>query len=258
MIDTHIHLNHVKMKNVDQVIENGINAGVQKFVVVGFDLPSSKSAIQLSEKYSCVYAAIGCHPVDYKSFDNEFKMWLIENINHPKVVALGEIGLDYYWIKDEIEQKAQLTVFNEQLDIAKEMKIPIMIHSRESNEDVIDTILNQEYVGQVIGIMHSFSGTPQQAKAIIDNGYYIGIGGVITYKNGQSMQQTVKELGVDQVVIETDGPFLTPDPFRREMNESKYLPLIVDKIAQLTNLEQTDVIKITTKNAYKILPKLGE
>jgi TatD DNase family protein len=256
MIDTHIHLNHIKIKNVDEAINNARLAGVKKMVVVGFDYLSSKKAIQLSEQYSEVYAAIGCHPVDYKTYDLDFQKWIIENIKHKKVVALGEIGLDYYWIKEAKEREIQKSVFFSQLEIAKKYSIPIIIHSRESNEDVIDIIMSPDYINKIVGIMHSFSGTPEQAKTITNHGYYIGIGGVVTYKNGQSMQKTIQVLGISKVVLETDAPFLTPEPFRRETNESKYLPLIAEKISVLTKIDYKEVIRVTSRNAAQILPGL--
>ncbi len=244
-IDTHCHLSVEDYEDIDLVIKENIEAGVSKIIVSGCEEKTIVEAIELSKKYDCVYVTIGYHPDQVDNVNDELLDKLREQLNNPKVVGIGEIGLDYYWVKDNKDK--QIELFEKQLKIAEELNMPVVIHSREATQDTIDTL--KKY--KVIGDIHCFSGSIEVAKIYISMGYKLGIGGVVTFKNS-NLYKVVEEVGVENIILETDAPYLTPVPFRGKKNSSKYIPYIAKKIGEILDISVEEVGEITSKNASQL------
>ena len=246
LIDTHCHILKEDYDDIDKVIKDDFNV-VDKIIVSGCEKESIEESLELISKYDNIYATLGYHPeqVDRVSDDDLNK--LEELLSNPKVVGLGEIGLDYHYEKDKKDE--QIKLFEKQLKIAEKLNIPVLIHSREATEDTINCL--KKY--KVHGIIHAFSGSYETGLEYIKMGYLLGIGGVITFTNS-NLGEVVSKLGVDNLVLETDAPYLIPHPFRgRGMkNSSKYIPFIVRKISEVTGKSVEEVSKITSENALRV------
>lgn len=250
LFDTHVHLNARQFKDdVDEVIERAVKVGVTRMTVVGFDDETIPLAIDIAEKYEFIYAAVGWHPVDAIHFKEKHLDYLREYAQHKKVVALGEMGLDYHW--DTSPKEVQETVFRTQIRLAKQLNMPIIIHNREATEDVI-RILQEEKAGEVGGIMHCYSGTVEQMKPCLEMNFYISLAGPVTFKNAKIPKEVAKEVPLDRLLVETDAPYLAPHPFRGKRNEPAYVTKVAEEIAKLRNLDYETICEITTKNALKI------
>lgn len=250
IFDTHAHYDDEAFdEDRDQLINSLPENGVVKVVNVGASLKMSEASLELSKKYPHVYAAIGIHPDEAKEADEQGLMKIRKMIENPKVVAVGEIGLDYYWNKEnkDIQKKA----FVDQLDIAKEYKLPVIIHSRDAAEDTMK-ILKEENAGINGGVVHCFSYSPEIAKEAVKMGFNIGVGGVLTFKNGKKAKEVVEVIPLDRIVIETDCPYLAPVPFRGKRNSSLYLPYVVEMIAEIKNIDKEEVIRETYKNGCRM------
>ena len=223
-------------------------------VNVGANLSGSKRGIELAEAYEDVYASIGVHPEDVSELSEDGIEWLRKNSNHEKVVAIGEIGLDYYWCKEQEERKNQMYWFRRQLDLAKELDLPVIIHSRDACEDTLDTIEEYNNLG-LKGIIHCFSYTKEIARKYVDMGWYIGVGGVVTFKNGKKLVEVVREIPLEKIVLETDSPYMAPEPHRGERNCSIYLNEVAKKIAEIKEISVEEVEATTYKNALEIYKK---
>ncbi|MFP3841376.1 TatD family hydrolase [Bacillus safensis] len=250
LFDTHAHLNAEQYKeDLEQVIERAKSEKVEKIVVVGFDRPTITRAMELIEEYDFIYAAIGWHPVDAIDMTDEDLAWIKDLSQHEKVVAIGEMGLDYYW--DKSPKDVQKEVFRRQIALAKEVNLPIVIHNRDATEDVV-MILKEEGAAEVGGIMHCFTGSLETAKACMDMNFYISFGGPVTFKNAKKPKEVVKEIPNDRLLIETDCPYLTPVPFRGKRNEPSYVKYIAEQIAELREISFEELAELTTKNAKKV------
>ncbi|MBR3206903.1 MAG: TatD family hydrolase [Bacillus sp. (in: Bacteria)] len=250
LFDTHAHLNAEQYnEDLEQVIERAISEKVEKIVVVGFDRPTITRAMELIEEYDFIYAAIGWHPVDAIDMTDEDLAWIKDLSQHEKVVAIGEMGLDYYW--DKSPKDVQKEVFRRQIALAKEVNLPIVIHNRDATEDVV-TILKEEGAAEVGGIMHCFTGSLETAKACMEMNFYISFGGPVTFKNAKKPKEVVKEIPSDKLLIETDCPYLTPVPFRGKRNEPSYVKYIAEQIAELREISFEELAELTTKNAKKV------
>lgn len=250
LFDTHAHLNAEQYnEDLEQVIERAKSEKVEKIVVVGFDRPTITRAMELIEEYDFIYAAIGWHPVDAIDMTDEDLAWIKDLSQHEKVVAIGEMGLDYYW--DKSPKDVQKEVFRRQIALAKEVNLPIVIHNRDATEDVV-TILKEEGAAEVGGIMHCFTGSLETAKACMDMNFYISFGGPVTFKNAKKPKEVVKEIPNDRLLIETDCPYLTPVPFRGKRNEPSYVKYIAEQIAELREISFEELAELTTKNAKKV------
>lgn len=249
LFDTHAHLNAEQYnEDLEQVIERAKSEKVEKIVVVGFDRPTITRAMELIEEYDFIYAAIGWHPVDAIDMTDEDLAWIKDLSQHEKVVAIGEMGLDYYW--DKSPKDVQKEVFRRQIALAKEVKLPIVIHNRDATEDVV-TILKEEGAAEVGGIMHCFTGSLETAKACMEMNFYISFGGPVTFKNAKKPKEVVKEIPSEKLLIETDCPYLTPVPFRGKRNEPSYVKYIAEQIAELREISFEELAELTTKNAKK-------
>lgn len=250
LFDTHVHLNAEQYEDdLQEVINRALEKGVQNMVVVGFDEPTIKKAIQIAETYDFIYASVGWHPVDAVDMTDEHLAWIEELAQHPKVVALGEMGLDYYW--DKSPKEVQKDVFRRQIRLARKVNLPIIIHNRDATEDVV-TILKEEHVEEVGGIMHCFTGSIEVAKQCMDMNMYISFGGPVTFKNAKKPKEVATELPLDKLLIETDCPYLTPHPFRGKRNEPGYVSYVAEQIAELKGITYEELAEITTANAKKL------
>ncbi|KML10310.1 hydrolase TatD [Bacillus sp. LK10] len=250
LFDTHAHLNAEQYnEDLEQVIERAKSEKVEKIVVVGFDRPTITRAMELIEAYDFMYAAIGWHPVDAIDMTDEDLAWIKELSQHEKVVAIGEMGLDYYW--DKSPKDVQKEVFRRQIALAKEVNLPIIIHNRDATEDVV-TILKEEGAAEVGGIMHCFTGSLEIAKACMEMNFYISFGGPVTFKNAKKPKEVVKDIPFDRLLIETDCPYLTPAPFRGKRNEPSYVKYIAEQIAELREISFEELAALTTENAKKV------
>jgi TatD DNase family protein len=250
LFDTHVHLNAEQFnEDLEEVISRAKEAGVGKMVVVGFDRPTIERAMELVEHYDFLYASVGWHPVDAIDMTNEDLAWIEELSSHPKVVALGEMGLDYHW--DKSPKDVQKEVFRKQIHLAKKVKLPIIIHNREATQDIVD-ILREEGAEEVGGIMHCFSGSPEIAQECVDMNFYISLGGPVTFKNAKKPKDVAQEIPLERLLIETDCPYLAPHPNRGKRNEPAYVKLVAEQIAELKGISVEEVEKITTENANKL------
>lgn len=250
LIDTHVHLNAEQYEeDVVEVIESARRAGVNRMVVVGFDTPTIERAIELAEIYSFIYAVIGWHPVDAIDCTQKELDWIESLASHPKVVGIGEMGLDYYWDKSPREVQQQL--FRKQIQLAKRVNLPIVIHNREATADVV-RILKEEEAATVGGIMHCFTGSVEVARECIAMNFLISLGGPVTFKNAKQPKKVAEEIELEHLLVETDAPYLTPHPYRGKRNEPKHVVLVAEEIAKLKGISYEEVAKQTTRNAEKI------
>ncbi|WP_335872085.1 TatD family hydrolase [Bacillus sp. 2205SS5-2] len=250
LFDTHVHLNVDQFNDdLEEVVQRAKEAGVEKMVVVGFDRPTIERAIELVNTYAHLYASIGWHPVDAVDMKDEDLDWIKQLSSHPKVVALGEMGLDYHW--DKSPAAIQKEVFRKQIRLAKEVKLPIVIHNREATQDIVD-ILKEEEACEVGGIMHCYSGSVEIAKACIDMNFFISLGGPVTFKNAKKPKEVAKEIPLESLLIETDCPYLAPHPYRGKRNEPAFVKLVAEEIAQLKGISVEEVEHATMENAKKI------
>ena len=244
-IDTHCHLSKEDYDDIDLVIKENKAAGVGKIIISGCSKEWIEESLNLSEKYDDVYVTLGYHPSEVSYVDDKLLDELRDKLKHDKVVGLGEIGLDYYYGKDNKEE--QLILFEKQLKIAEEEGYVVVIHSRDATEDTINC-LNKF---NVKGVIHCFSGSVETAKVYVGMGYKLGIGGVVTFKNSK-LYEVVEAVGLENIVLETDSPYLAPTPFRGQKNSSKYIPLIAERVAEILNVDVEKVAEITTLNACNL------
>lgn len=245
--NTHTHLNSPELyPERDKYVQNARVHGVDSMVVVGYDLESSRLAIKVAEEFTHVYAAVGISPTECLETRDEDLDEIEALSSHPKVVAIGEIGLDYYW-KDVPKDKQQV-VFKKQIQIAKKRHLPIIIHARDAYEDSFEILKEAHHYG----IMHCYSGSYQMAKRYIEIGYYISLAGPVTFKNAKVPKEVATKIGIDHLLIETDCPYLAPQPLRGTQNEPANVVYIAQEIAKLKNMEIEDVASITAFNAKNV------
>ncbi|MBM7622278.1 TatD DNase family protein [Bacillus tianshenii] len=250
LFDTHVHLNADQYEeDLQEVIERARNEEVMNMVVVGFDRKTIQKAMELVEEYDFIYAAVGWHPVDAIDMTEEDLLWIEELASHEKVVAIGEMGLDYHW--DKSPKDIQKEVFRKQIQLAKRVKLPIVIHNRDATSDVVQ-ILKEEDAQEVGGIMHCFTGSLEVAKECMEMNFYISFGGPVTFKNAKKPKEVVKEIPLDMLLIETDCPYLTPHPYRGKRNEPGYVRFVAEEIAALRGMSVEEVAEKTTANAKKL------
>ncbi|MED4696974.1 TatD family hydrolase [Peribacillus frigoritolerans] len=250
LFDTHVHVNAEQFnEDLEDVIERAKEAGVDNMVVVGFDRPTIIRAMELIETYDFMYAAVGWHPVDAIDMTEDDLKWIEELSNHPKVVAIGEMGLDYHW--DKSPKDVQMEVFRKQIRLAKKVGLPIIIHNREATADIVN-ILKEEEASRVGGIMHCFSGSAETALECINMNFYISLGGPVTFKNAKKPKEVAAAVPLDRLLIETDCPYLAPHPYRGKRNEPSYVKLVAEQIAEIKQLTIEEVSQATTENAKKL------
>jgi TatD DNase family protein len=244
--DSHCHLQDRRFKHeIEKIIRNAKESGVEKILVPGWDLRSSREAIEISQKFDNVYAACGVHPHDAKFYDDSAENKIMDFTANKKVVGIGEIGLDYY--RNLSPKNIQIEVFKRQLRIAEENNLPVVIHTRNSIEDTLEIVSKFNCKG----VFHAYDGTKDFAMRIIEMGFYLGIGGVVTYRNSK-ISYAIKELPLDSVLVETDAPYLTPEPYRGKRNEPAYTTYVVKEIAKIQSEPFEKVAEITYKNTKEL------
>lgn len=254
IFETHAHYDDERFdEDRDMLLESFSSHGIEHVINIAANLNSVRSSLALAEKYDYIYAAVGVHPSDISELNRETFEWLKQEANHRKVVAIGEIGLDYYWDKEKEVQQLQRKWFLEQISLANEKKLPVVIHSRDAASDTMQ-ILKDHAVEQK-GVIHCYSYSPEQAKEYVKMGYYLGIGGVITFKNAKKLKDTVEQIPVDYLLLETDSPYMAPEPNRGKRNSSLYLPYVVEAIANIKKIDPQEVIEKTNINAKKLFLK---
>lgn len=245
-IDTHCHLFNEYYENIEDIIIKCKNSNIKKIIVSGVDLKSNMEVLELISKYDMVYGSLGFHPTELKDFCYDDLEWLEEHINDNKIVAVGEIGLDYHY--DNTDKEKQLYVFRKQLDIAEKYKKPIIIHSRDAIGDTYNILKDYKLKGSI----HCFSGSVEMARKFTKLGYMIGVGGVVTYKNSRILKEVVKDTDLSYILLETDAPYLSPEPLRGTKNDSSNIPIIAHLIADLKNVSMSDVSRVSTANAESL------
>lgn len=250
LIDTHCHLNSPQFaEEVEELIHKAAEQGVRKIVIPSYDYESNLRAIEIAEQHEGVYAQVGYHPCDLNDLTDDHYQRLYEWSKHPKVVAIGEIGLDYHW--DTTTPELQDRMFRKQIAIAKELGRPIVIHDREAHGDILK-ILKEENAAQVGGIMHCYSGSWEMAQECMKLNFYISFGGPVTFKNGKRPQEVASKVPLERLLVETDAPYLTPEPHRGKRNEPAYVRHVAEKIAALRELSYEEIARQTTQNAEAI------
>ncbi|SFM42485.1 TatD family hydrolase [Salibacterium qingdaonense] len=250
LFDTHVHLNIDDFQDdLQETIDRAKEVGVEKMNVVGFDHETIKKAMELIDTYDFMYASIGWHPVDAVDMTDRDLEWIEELSAHPKVVAIGETGLDYHWDKSPAD--VQKEAFRKQIALAKKVNLPLVIHDREAHQDIVD-ILKEENAAETGGIMHCFGGDQAIAKQALDMDFHISFGGPVTFKNAQLPKDVAKEIPMDRLLVETDCPFLAPHPNRGKRNEPAYVKLVAEKIAELKEIPLEELAEKTTGNAEKL------
>ncbi len=253
IFDTHIHLNDEAYNdNLDEIIKEAFNNGVKLFLCIGYDLESSKKAIEIANKYDFVYASIGIIPTEYKQY-NENSIKELESLltKSKKIVAIGEIGLDYYWENEDKVKEIQKEMFINQIMLANKYNLPISIHARDALQDTFNIL--KEYPVNNKGIMHCYSGSVEMSKEFIKLGYKIAFGGVLTFKNSIKTKDVLLNINLKDVVFETDAPYLSPVPYRGKTNMPIYICETVKYAANLLNIDQKEIEDITFKNSCDIL-----
>lgn len=247
IFDTHAHYDDEQFdEDRDELLASMQACGVEAVTNIGASLATSQNTIELTKKYPFVYGAIGVHPNEVDELNEDGIAWLKENSALPKIVAVGEIGLDYYW--DEPGREVQKKWFLRQLELAREVKLPVVIHSRDAAKDTLD-IIKSFHAESLGGVIHCFSYTKEMAREYLNMGFYLGIGGVVTFKNAKKLKEVVEYMPMEQMVLETDCPYLSPVPNRGKRNSSLNLPYVVEEVARLKGISADEVIGITNRNA---------
>lgn len=250
LVDTHAHLNHEDFTaDLPDTIERARSAGVTRMVVPGYDLPSSERAVQLAAQYDGVYAAVGVHPHDAKTFDGAALAQIRQLAAAPKVVAIGEVGLDFHYNFSPPEK--QMEAFDAQVLLALDLDLPLIVHTREASSEVLD-ILTRRRSPRMTGVMHHFSGDASYAQASIGLGFMLGIAGPVTYKKNEEMREVVRGVGLPHLVVETDSPYASPQPVRGKRNEPASVVYVAEKLAELLDLSMEQIAAQTTEAAVEL------
>ena len=248
-VDTHCHLFREYYDDIDEVVKRAKDNKVGMIIVYGCNRKSNEEVLELVSKYDIVYGALGWQPEEIDDICDEDFNWLEKHINDDKIVAIGEIGLDYHY-KDTNKEK-QIEVFKRQLEVAKKYNKPVIVHSRDASMDTYNILKESK----TRGVLHCYSGSCEMAMEYIKIGFYLGIGGISTFKNAKNIIEVIKKVPLSYIVVETDSPYLTPVPYRGERNEPAYISLVYDKIAEIKEIEVSEVIVVTTGTVLSIFDK---
>ncbi len=242
-IDTHCHVLSEYYNNIEVIVKKCIENNVTKIIVSGCDMKSNKEVLELVNKYDIIYGTLGFHPTELEDFKEEYFDFLIENINNKKIVGIGEIGLDYHY--ENTDKEKQRRIFNKQLEIAEKFNRPVVIHSRDAIQETYDMLSKYNLKGSI----HCFSGSLEMAKLFIRLGYKIGVGGIITFKNAKNIIKVIENIDLSYILLETDSPYLSPEPYRGSKNDPSNIPIIAEKLASLKNVSIAEVARVTTSSA---------
>lgn len=258
LIDTHCHLDFEWFdEDRDAVVGRALAAGVTQIVVPGLDLENCRAILALTEKHDGVFAAVGVHPNSAAGWQDDWIDVLRDLAQHPKVVAIGEIGLDYYW--DKSPKAVQHRALALQLELAAELNLPVIIHNRDASADVIQLLSESPLVGRDNpGVLHSFAADWDTAVAALNLGYYLGFTGPVTFKKADDLREIAQKVPDDRILVETDAPFLTPHPYRGKRNEPAYVAYVADKLAEVRGVSTAVFAQQTTMNAHRLFSRMSE
>ena len=252
IFDTHAHYDDEAFdEDREELLQKLPAEGIERVVNVGASLSGCEQTVALAEKYDYIYAAVGVHPCDTKELTEEGFQWLAKQCLHEKCVAVGEIGLDYYWEEDAKEKERQKKWFVRQLDLARSLHKPVVIHSRDAARDTLE-LCKENRLDEIGGVVHCYSYTKETAKIFLNMGFYFGIGGVLTFKNAKKLKEAVEYIPMDRIVLETDCPYLAPEPNRGKRNSSLNIPYVVTAMSQLKGISEEEVRKAAWENAIKL------
>lgn len=256
IFETHAHYDDERFDEDRELLLASLRQkGISKVINVGASIETTKSTLALAEHYDFIYAAVGVHPSDITDLTEESFNWLAEQTRGKKTAAVGEIGLDYYWDKEPGVQKRQRYWFMRQIELAKAENLPVIIHSRDAASDTMQ-IMREAYTLGVPGVIHCYSYSPEIALEFVKMGYYIGVGGVVTFKNARKLKETVEAIPLESILLETDCPYMAPEPYRGKRNDSSYIPYVVSKIAEIKQVTTEMVEQVTWKNAHRLFRKI--
>lgn len=257
IFETHAHYDDEKFDtDRETLIVELKEKGIERVINVGASIESTRTTLALAEKYDFMYAAAGVHPSDVDGLNEKAFAWLKEQTSWEKTAAVGEIGLDYYWDKEPEVQEKQRYWFKRQMELARETGLPVIIHSRDAAEDTM-RIMKEIHAEEIPGVIHCYSYSPELAEEFIKMGYYIGVGGVVTFKNAKKLVETVKRIPMERILLETDCPYMAPEPHRGTRNSSLNLLYVAAKIAELKGLTPEEVCCITKENAYRLFSRVN-
>lgn len=256
IFETHAHYDDEKFDgDREELLSKMQPGGIGRIINVGSSIETTKTTIDIAKNHDFVYAAVGVHPSDIDGLNEETFAWLKEQTSWEKTVAIGEIGLDYYWNKEEEVQKQQRYWFKRQMELARETNLPVIIHSRDAAADTMN-LMKEIHAEEIPGVIHCYSYSPEMAEQFIKMGYYIGVGGVVTFKNGKKLKETVKKIPIERILLETDCPYMAPEPNRGTRNQSLNIPFVVKQIAEIKGISTQEVEDITWNNAMKLFSKV--
>lgn len=257
IFETHAHYDDEKFaEDREAVLADLPKRGIRPVINVGASIESTKTTLEIAESHDFVYAAVGVHPSDIDGLNEETFAWLAEQTKHQKTVAVGEIGLDYYWDKEPEVQNAQRYWFRRQMELARETNLPVIIHSRDAAADTME-VMKAVHAEEIPGVIHCYSYSREMAQEFIKMGYYIGVGGVVTFKNAKKLKETVEAIPLERILLETDCPYMTPEPHRGTRNDSSNIPFVIAKIAELKGITAEEVERVTEENAVRLFTKVS-
>ncbi|MGI9277150.1 MAG: TatD family hydrolase [Endozoicomonas sp.] len=255
LIDSHCHLDRLKLDAYDGDLDKAVNAaraaGVERMLCIGIDMNNADAVVSLAERYDDIFASVGIHPLEKTAFEAKADV-LLEYAGHPRVVALGETGLDYYYAGDSTRQQQRNFVTH--LQVAAEAKLPVIVHTRDAREDTL-TLLDEHADKEVAGVLHCFTESWEMARAAMDMNFYISISGIATFRNAGALRDVVRKLPLDRLLIETDSPYLAPVPHRGKSNEPRFLPDVARCVAELKGVSEERLAQATAENFFRLFAR---
>lgn len=256
IFETHAHYDDDRFEeDRHEILESLPEAGIGIVINSGASVESTRDTVELAKKYKHVYAAVGIHPSEIAELDEDYFEWMRQQTAWEKTVAIGEIGLDYYWDKEPEIQEKQRYWFGRQMELARETGLPIIVHSRDAAADTMQ-VMKEHRAEEIPGVIHCYSYSKEMALEFIKMGYYIGVGGVVTFKNAKKLIETVEAIPLERILLETDCPYMAPEPYRGKRNSSLLLPYVIEKIAQLKGVSTEEVERVTEENARRLFSRV--
>lgn len=253
IFETHAHYDSEQFApDRDSLIQTMHDRGIERIINVCAEVDNWHRTVELMEKYPFIYGAVGAHPDEVGALNEEWIQKMKDLCKHEKTAAVGEIGLDYYWDKEQHE--SQIYWFERQMDVAREEKLPIIVHSREAAKDTLDTMKRMK-AGEIGGVVHCFSYGKEMAREYLNMGFSIGVGGVVTFRNAKKLKEVVEYTPLESILLETDSPYLAPVPYRGRRNSALYIPYIAEEIARIKGISVDEVMAVTRENSYRVFPK---
>ena len=252
IFETHAHYDDERFDGDREALLASLGSeGVGNVINVGASFEGCRASLEYAKNHDFIFAALGIHPENCEDFTPENVSWIEERLKDERVVAVGEIGLDYYWVKEQEGRARQREIFNEQLKLARDFGLPVIIHSREACEDTFDILARAAGDG-ITGVMHCFSYSREVAERYFSIGFYIGVGGVVTFKNSKKLKEAVETAPLERILLETDCPYMAPEPFRGKRNDSTLIRYVADEIARIKGISTAEVISVTEENARRL------